>query len=106
MTMARTEMPFADVPVIGRMSPEDVLQKLHELGDELATSSLEAVRGGPPVDFLASGWRLFADKPWRHTAHAFGHLAPAPPGGTPLPIQHVGNITADTTLRNARIKIV
>ena len=56
--------------------------------------------------FAPSGrWWPFQDRPWQHTAHAFGHLAPAPPGTTPRPIQHAGNIPADPSLRNARLKI-
>jgi hypothetical protein len=44
-------------------------------------------------------------KPWQHTAHAFGYLAPAPPGSDLLPIEHAGNITPDETLRSAKIRI-
>ncbi|HKV12230.1 MAG TPA: hypothetical protein VJ725_29060, partial [Thermoanaerobaculia bacterium] len=47
----------------------------------------------------------FQDRPWQHTAHAFGHLAPAVPGGDLLPIRHAGNIEPDVSLRSARIKI-
>jgi hypothetical protein len=47
----------------------------------------------------------FQDRPWQHTAHAFGYLASAPPGSAPLSIQHAGNIAADPALKNSHIKI-
>jgi len=50
-------------------------------------------------------WWPFQDRPWQHTAHAFGYLAPAPPGSAPLSIQHAGNIAADPSLKNSHVKI-
>jgi hypothetical protein len=44
-------------------------------------------------------------KPWQHTAHAFGYLAPATPGQDALPIRHAGEVAADSSLKNATLKI-
>jgi len=100
---------FDDVPVLGALPPSLAAAKLRELGEDEPATALEATQGqepGEPTTF----WRPkslwpFQDKPWQHTAHAFGYLAPALPGSERLPIQHAGNITADSTLKNARIKI-
>jgi hypothetical protein len=98
---------FDDLPVIGKLPPAEAAAKLRELGDHAATAlapePFEVMRG--PVDFGVRGLWPFQDKPWQHTAHAFGYLAPAAPGNQPLPIQHAGNIPPDTTLKNSRIKI-
>jgi hypothetical protein len=40
-----------------------------------------------------------------NTAHAFGHLAPAPPGDKFLPIRHAGNIEPEAELRGGRVRI-
>jgi hypothetical protein len=90
------------------LPPEEAAAKLREVGDNktaaaLESSLIEPVRG--PSTFGVRGLWPFQDKPWQHTAHAFGYLAPATPGNQPLPIQHAGNIVADVTLKNSRIKI-
>src|SRR5260370_33841929 len=50
-------------------------------------------------------WLHLQDRPWEHTAHTFGYLAPASPGDAPLPIQSIGTVAADSSLKHARIKI-
>jgi hypothetical protein len=79
------------------------------MGDEEAATALEAAKvaatRGAGTSRGAKSWWPFGDKPWQHTAHAFGYLAPAPSGSASLPIQHAGNIAADPTLKNSRIKI-
>jgi hypothetical protein len=95
---------FDDSPVLGAMSPEEAAAKLREVGESEAATALEAA----PKEAIAYGmhrWWPFQDKPWQHTAHAFGYLAPAPPGSDSLPIEHAGNTPADATLKNGRIKI-
>jgi hypothetical protein len=96
---------FQDLPVLGALSPEQAAAKLREVDENEAATALERTQeavsfGGP----RGIRWP-FSDKPWQHTAHAFGYLAPAPLGSDPLPIQHVGNIAADPTLKNSRVKI-
>ncbi len=101
---------FQDMPVLGALSPEEAAAKLRQIGEDEAATMLERVERDALQEMVSfSGTRgirwPFGDKPWQHTAHAFGYLAPVPPGSDPLPIQHVGNIAADSTLKNSRIKI-
>lgn len=96
---------FDDLPVLGAMSPGQAVAKLREMGDLETALQLESapetiVRGGSQ-----RGWWPFEDKPWQHTAHTFGYLAPHVPGNDALPIQHAANIAADTTLKNTRVKV-
>ncbi len=48
---------------------------------------------------------LFQDKPWQHTAHAFGYLATPPSGGESWPIHPVDTIAPHPHLKQTRIKI-
>jgi hypothetical protein len=98
---------FDDLPVLGALSPQEAAARLREVDENEAAAALEGAEAGEAVTFGAPSrsWWPFQDKPWQHTAHAFGYLAPAPPGGDPLPIQHAGNVAADPTLKNGRIKI-
>jgi hypothetical protein len=95
--MATLQLP----PVIGSLSAAVAAAKLEELGD---SESALALSSAPPN---AKGFWPFAGKPkaWQHTAHTFGFLAPAGPGSEPLPIRFAGNIAADQTLKNSRLKI-
>jgi hypothetical protein len=100
--------PFEDFPVIGNRSPREAARILRDLGDEETAQALASTEGGPqrgPATYGGSGWWPFQDKPWQHTAHAFGYLASAPLGDEMLPIRHAGNIEADPTLKNSRVKI-
>jgi hypothetical protein len=94
---------FEDLPTLGRLPAEQAAAKLRELGEDAAADALE----DEPEPAAFGGGRLwpFQDKPWQHTAHAFGYLAPAPPGDLPLPIRHAGSIAPDPTLKNSRIRI-
>lgn len=96
---------FEDLPVIGKLPPEQAAAKLREVGEEGAATALESTAEVPTRTFGVPKWWPFQDRAWQHTAHAFGYLAPAPPGDAPLPIRHAGNIEADPTLKNSRIKI-
>jgi hypothetical protein len=110
MTMDSSQW-FDDLKVVGKMTHEEAADKLRELGEEEAPAAPE---GSAPVVTRGSGaaTRSFGDwwpwggvKPWQHTAHTFGYIAPAPPQSAALSIQHAGNITPDHTLKNSRIKI-
>jgi hypothetical protein len=96
---------FDDLPVLGKMPPEQAAAKLREVGEDDAAQALETVHGPDARTFGRPMWWPFRNRPWQHTAHAFGYLAPAAPGSDPLPIQHAGNIAAEPALKNARIKI-
>ncbi len=99
---------FDDVPVLGNLPPEAAAARLREIGETDAAAALaaapeDAQRG--PVTFGKQAWWPFGDKPWQHTAHAFGFLEPAAPGAGPLPIRHVSSVAADAGLVNKQIKI-
>jgi hypothetical protein len=96
---------FDDMRPLGMLSPHEAAAKLREVGEEDAAAALENSRERPTGTFAAAHWWPFQDKPWQHTAHAFGHLAAAAPGDALLPIRHAGNIAADLALKNSRIKI-
>jgi hypothetical protein len=107
--MPSSQTWFDDLPVLGKLPPEQAAAKLRELGDEETATTLETAK---EITTRSTGtfksprsWWPFGDKPWQHTAHAFGHLAPAPLDSGPLPIRHAGNIAPDPTLKNSRIKI-
>jgi len=94
---------FHDLAVIGEMPVQQAVAKLQELGEVEEAAALSSVHQGRSPKFGASG--LFEPKPWQHTAHAFGYVAPGPPGSQAATIQHAGNMAADISLKNNRIKI-
>src|ERR1044072_1247473 len=99
---------FDDLTVIGKLPPEEAAAKLREVGENNAASVLESSKQETTATRGQFGGRWFwpfQDKPWQYTAHAFGYLAPAQPGNALLSIQHAGNIAADLTLKNSRIRI-
>ncbi len=99
---------FDNIPVLGKLSPEEAAAKLHEVGEDEAAEMLEMAQDSQAKSFEIRGrktWWPFQDKPWQHTAHTFGYLAPAIPAMNLQPIQFVGNIPADPSLKHARIKI-
>jgi hypothetical protein len=96
---------FDDRSVLGKLSREQAITKLREMGEGTAAASLEKMREGGGQVFTSSKWWPFQDRPWQHTAHTFGHIAPAPQGTESISIFHASGITADPTLKNARIKI-
>ncbi|MGD9101867.1 MAG: hypothetical protein PVF45_15395 [Anaerolineae bacterium] len=98
---------FDELPVLGALPPEQAAVKLRQVGEIEAATALEQAEA---QEALVLGGRRrfrwpFGDKAWQHTAHAFGYLAPAPPGDEPRPIRHAGNIAADATLKNGRVKV-
>ncbi|MGH2494657.1 MAG: hypothetical protein ACRDIV_08115 [Ktedonobacteraceae bacterium] len=99
---------FDDLPVVGALPLRDAAIKLREVGEVEAAESLEQAEQQQARRFdlgRRKGWWPFQDKAWQHTAHTFGYLAPASGGGDQIPIRHIEAISADPTLRNARVKI-
>lgn len=97
---------FEDRPILGRLPPERAAAKLREVGEEQAAQALEKAAGERAAAYAKGpSWWPFGDRAWQHTAHTFGYLAPAAPGSDALPIHHAGNVAADETLKNGRIKI-
>src|SRR5262245_30090983 len=97
---------FDDLPILGKLPPKKAIAKLREVGEDKPAAALEAAQEGEGRTYGSRDWfRLWPrDRVCQNTAHAFGHLAPAPPSSELLPIQHAGNIPADPTLKNSRIK--
>jgi hypothetical protein len=96
---------FDDLLVIGRMSQVDAAKKLMELGDYCPNVQEQGAEEGSEAQALGSWGNWFRTKLWQHSAHSFGYIAPAPVRDQPLPILSAGAMAADTSLRNARIKI-
>jgi hypothetical protein len=94
-------------PVIGKMSPTHVASKLRELGDTEEALEVEAALErsiASPAQFgFLDG--LLKPKPWRYTAHAIGFLRVVGPSSESVEIRHAGNIPADETLKNSRLRI-
>jgi len=76
-----------------------------EPDDDTADDLLDATRRGGTTMALKGDWGLFKPRPWQHTAHTFGFLAPAEPGSAMLPIQHAGNIPRDESLRDDKVPL-
>jgi TIR domain len=94
-----------DVPVIGDLSPETAATRPRQVGED-EVEALEAARKTSSHIFSpGKQWWKFSDRPWVHTAHAFGYLPPAQVGNTSMAIQSAENIPADPTLKNARVTI-
>lgn len=97
-----------DTPVIGKLPPEEAIPKLREVGEEGIADMLEMTQEAEGKAFGIGGlrsWLHLQDRPWEHTAHTFGYLAPVPPGNDPLPISSISSIPADPDLKHSRIKI-
>lgn len=96
---------FDDLPVIGGMPPDEAFAKLREVEEIDENLDSAPLSGGVlgASEIIDEWWQLL-DKPWKHTAHTFGYLPPLSET-VPLTIQHVSNISPDSTLKNARIKI-
>ncbi len=101
-----TSQSFDDLPVLGKLSRAEAAKALREVGEAEAADKLLAQQPAANTrTFSVRDVWPFRDRPWQHTAHAFGYLAPAPPGNDLLPIHHAGNINADESLKKARLKI-
>ena len=93
---------WIDTPVLGRLPPEDVAEKLRQLGEVGDADALERSAGA--VTKAAFGpWWPFNDRPWQYVGHAFGFAAGAV-GGGPLDIADAGQIAPQESLRGARVK--
>jgi hypothetical protein len=94
---------FDDLPVIGRLPVQEAERRLQELeAPTLKQDSRGATLGAGPSHRF---WNPFAAKPWQHTAHSFGYLAPSSKSSASLEIRNAGTIESDSSLRNSRIKI-
>jgi hypothetical protein len=104
----RTMESWFDTPVVGQLPPIEAAARLREVGENDAADLLEDSEQTRAFDMKGIGPKRrwpFQDRPWQHTSHVFGYLAPAAPGSGPLPIRAIGSIPADPGLQQARITI-
>ncbi|NJO50903.1 MAG: hypothetical protein HC840_17285, partial [Leptolyngbyaceae cyanobacterium RM2_2_4] len=98
-----TALWFDDLPVLGKLPLAEAAVKLSEMGEIEDAEVLEVAEKNDPLTFGV--WPFWGNKLYKHTAHTFGYLAPAPPNSHDLPIQSANNIIPDLTLKGDRIKI-
>ena len=71
------------------------------MAEEAAAAALESAAGRPARFGVADLWP-FGDRAWQHTAHSIGFL---PAGGPSGAVLGVGEVAADSSLKNQRITI-
>ncbi|OUC16091.1 MAG: hypothetical protein B0A82_03695 [Alkalinema sp. CACIAM 70d] len=98
-----TALWFDDLPILGKLPPAEAAAKLREIGEIDAAEGLTSTEQQIPQTY--GTWPLLGDKPWQHTAHTLGYLAPTPPNSRDLPIQSASNVASDFSLKGDRIKI-
>lgn len=98
---------FSDIPVLAARSPGEAAEVLREIGDDKAAAALEQeIDERPRAMALGGAGTLFGPKPWQHSAHSFGHIAPIAPGVTAFqPIASASAIRPDTSLKGQLVKI-
>jgi hypothetical protein len=97
-----TPASLDDIPVVGKLPPEQAAAKLREQGEAQAAEALKNTQSKGLFDEIE--WP-FQDRAWQHTAHAFGFIPASASGNQAVPITFAGNIEADESLRGARITI-
>jgi hypothetical protein len=96
---------FDDLPTLGQLPPAQAAAKLRELGEDQAADVLAAAARDRPPEVYGPGWWPFQDRPWQHTAHAIGHLAPSPHSDEAIPVRDASAIQPDPSLKGARLKV-
>lgn len=104
---------FEDIPVLAKLPAHRAAAKLRELGDIETAEAIEnniekASRGALPAAAEPGWWWPWPKEPksWQHTAHAFGHIPLHEPRASGMvEITHAGDMKADESLKNARIKV-
>jgi len=97
---------FDDLPVLGALPPDETITKLREVGEDDVANILEAAQETQPsAVFGIKEWLTASEKPYLHTAHVFGYLAPIQSISEVLPILPVNSVHPDLTLKNARLTI-
>ncbi len=91
-------------PVIGALPPPQAALKLTELG---YSGEAKEISSAPEKIFSLVSWPgTHEPTPWQHTNHAFGFISASDSmSSSPVPIIYAGNMKADLSLQNSRIKI-
>ncbi|MFI9757625.1 hypothetical protein ACIHFB_06740 [Streptomyces sp. NPDC051963] len=93
-------------PVIGEAPTERAEAVLRAVGEIEAADALAASAKGPAgVTFAGGVRRLFPQRAWAHTSHAFGHIPLLGDRESPVEITHVGNVRPDTALAGASVTV-
>ena len=96
--------PFDDLPVIGALSRTDAAAKLREVEEDAAADAVAEAARTEPARFGLSDLWPFRERHFQHTAHSIGFL-PTGSSAAPRAILGVGEVAADASLKNRRIKI-
>ena len=92
--------------VLGALRPELAAAKLRAMGELEAAVALEAAAKEEILSFgPADSLWPFQDRPWQHTAHAFGYLPPGLRSQDPIPLRFAGQVEPDPSLKGVPIKI-
>jgi hypothetical protein len=94
---------WIDIPVLGNLSPEQVADKLREVGEEADANAVERAGAVAKSAFDLGSWWPFGDRPWQHVGHAFGFVSGAAAGARD--IVDAGRIKPQTALRGGRVKV-
>jgi hypothetical protein len=94
------------VPVLGKLPPGQLAEKLRQVGEVRDAEAVERVAGATAkASFLPASWWPFSDRPWQHVSHAIGFVADTAAGGASLPIHDAGTVAPDASLKGGRVKI-
>jgi hypothetical protein len=97
---------WIDVPVLGKLPPEQAAEKLRQLGETATAEQVERAVGAVAKGaFLPESWWPFRDRPWQYVSHVFGFIPRSAVAGAPLPIRDAGAVPPDGSLNGARVKI-
>jgi len=99
-----TTGPFDDLPVIGALPPAAAVAKLREVGEDVPSEAVATAAGTGSATFGLMDFWPFGERNFQHTAHSIGFL-PAGGGVNKQRILGIGEVEADTSLKNQRIKI-
>jgi hypothetical protein len=95
-----------DIPVLGKLPPEQAAEKLRQLDETQDAAALEQAAGAVAKSaFAPASWWPFADRPWQHVGHAFGFVAGAPADGSPRAVVDAGLMPPHDGLKGARVKV-
>jgi hypothetical protein len=97
---------WIDVPVLGKLPPEQAAEKLRQLGAVKDAEAVAQAAGAVARSAIApASWWPFADRPWQHVGHAFGLVGRTPAGGTPRPSGDAGLMQPCEALKGARVTV-
>jgi hypothetical protein len=103
-----TQPDLDDVTVISRMEPRQAAAALRAVGEidvALALEQAPARPGGRPSSYGIFDMFSTSPKPWMHSGHTFGFLPQKASASQEHEIVAAGEIDADESLRNSRVKI-